>query len=164
MIGLTPLLFIEITVAHRWRHWLCGGFADGGVLDDVSFPQWQLDYLALLAQRDLPNRGLTSLPQLSERLFRKTTNVSGQAWNASQIGQSLGTSYHTVNRYIDHLEGAYVVTRLQPFATNVRKRLVKRPKLYWRDSGLFHALMRMTVSDFTNNLGLARAGKGTSLN
>jgi uncharacterized protein len=67
--------------------------------------------------------------------------VHGQVWNASQIGQSLGLSYHTVNSYLDFLEGAFLIRRLAPFHANIGKRLVKSPKVYWRDSGLLHALL-----------------------
>jgi predicted AAA+ superfamily ATPase len=67
--------------------------------------------------------------------------VNGQTWNATQIGQSLGLSYHTVNSYLDHLEGAFLIRRLPPWHANVGKRLVKSPKVYWRDSGLAHSLL-----------------------
>ncbi len=67
----------------------------------------------------------------------------GQAWNASRLGQSLGVSYHTVNRYLDYLEGAFLVRRLPPSHANIGKRLVKTPKVYWRDSGLLHALLHV---------------------
>ena len=64
-------------------------------------------------------------------------------WNASRIGQSLGLSYQTVNSYLDYLIGAFLVRRLPPFHANLGKRLVKSPKLYWRDSGLLHALLNV---------------------
>jgi predicted AAA+ superfamily ATPase len=67
--------------------------------------------------------------------------VNGQAWNATQIGQSLGLSYHTVNSYLDYLEGAFLIRRLPPRHATVGKRLVKSPKVYWRDSGLLHSLL-----------------------
>jgi predicted AAA+ superfamily ATPase len=72
------------------------------------------------------------------------TGVHGQAWNASQIGQSLGLSYHTVNSYLDYLVGAFLIRRLPPYRLNIRKRLVKSPKIYWRDSGLLHALLNVS--------------------
>jgi hypothetical protein len=65
----------------------------------------------------------------------------GALWNASDIGRSLGMSYHTANHHLDFLEGAYLVRRLAPFHGNLRKRLVKSPKVYWRDTGLLHSLM-----------------------
>lgn len=65
----------------------------------------------------------------------------GQIWNASQIGQSLGLSYHTINSYVDYLIGAFLIRLHQPYHANLRQRLVRSPKLYWRDSGLLHSLL-----------------------
>ena len=97
----------------------------------------------LMAQRDLPNWGLPARPTTTSRLFRMLAAVHGQTWNASQMGKSLGLSYHTVNTYVDYLEQAYLLRRLPAYATNIKKRLVKSPKIYWRDSGLLHALLGM---------------------
>jgi predicted AAA+ superfamily ATPase len=69
--------------------------------------------------------------------------LHGQPWNASQVGQSLGLSYHTVNDYLDYLEGAFLICRLPAFQVNIRKRLVKSPKMYWRDTGLLHAWLNV---------------------
>jgi hypothetical protein len=57
------------------------------------------------------------------------------------VGQSLALSYHTVNSYLDYLEGAFLIRRLFPYQANLRKRLAKSPRVYWRDSGLLHALL-----------------------
>jgi predicted AAA+ superfamily ATPase len=121
--------------------WLMGGFPGGGVLDKSRFPVWQREYLRLLAQRDLPAWGLPAKPRATERLFSMLAHVHGQLWNASHIAAGLGLSYHTVNSYAEYLAGAYLIRLLPPFHSNVRKRLVKSPKLYWRDSGLLHALL-----------------------
>ena len=67
--------------------------------------------------------------------------MHGQIWNASQIGQSLGLSYHTVNSYLDYLVGAFLIRRLPPLRPNIRKRLTKSPRVYWRDTGLLHSLL-----------------------
>ena len=142
LVELTPLLYAELrTSAQRERLWLSGGFPDGGVLAPRAFPRWQSDYLALLVQRDLPSWGMPARPATVQRLIKMLASVHGQAWNASQIGRSLGLSYHTVNSYVDYLVGAFLVRRLAPFHANIRKRLVKSPKLYWRDTGLLHALL-----------------------
>jgi len=143
-IELTPFLWSELkTKASRERLWLCGGYPEGGVLEPKRYPQWQLDYLALLTQRDLPTWGLPTRPQTTDRLLRMLAAVHGQTWNASQVGQSLGLSYQTVNSYLDYLAGAFLIRRLQPYQVNIRKRLVKSPKVYWRDSGLLHALLNV---------------------
>jgi len=144
LVELTPFLGAELaTTASRERHWLFGGYPDGGILEPEQYPQWQLDYVALLTQRDLPTWGLPAKPQTTHRLLRMLAALHGQVWNASQVGQSLGLSYHTVNSYLDYLEGAFLIRRLQPYQANIRKRLVKSPKLYWRDSGLLHALLNV---------------------
>jgi hypothetical protein len=144
LVELTPFLLAELTAkASRERLWLTGGYPDGGVSSPRAFPRWQADYLSLLAQRDLPNWGLPARPQTTGRLVQMLAAVHGQIWNASQIGKSLGLSYHTVNTYVDYLVGAFLIRRLAPFHANLRKRLVKSPKLYWRDSGVVHALLNV---------------------
>lgn len=144
IMELTPLLHEELkTKASKKRLWLCGGFPDGGVLELKRYPQWQRDYLALLTQRDLPNWGLPAKPRVTERLIRMVMALHGQPWNASQIGKSLGLDYKTVNSYLDYLEGAFLVRRLPPYAANIKKRVVKSPKIYWRDSGILHAIMNV---------------------
>ncbi len=148
LVELTPFLASElVTKSSRERVWLCGGYPDGGVLAPRAYPRWQLDYLALLSQRDLPNWGLPAKPQTTERLLRMVAALHGQIWNASQVGQSLGLSYQTVNSYMDYLVGVYLIRRLPPFQINIRKRLIKRPRVYWRDSGLLHALMNVADAD-----------------
>jgi predicted AAA+ superfamily ATPase len=145
LVELTPFLQTELrNRSHRENLWLCGGFPDGGVLERERFPRWQRDYLALLTQRDLPSWGLPTRPQTTDRLLRMLTAVHGQTWNASQIGQSLGLSYHTVNSYVDYLAGAFLIRRLPPYRPNIRKRLIKSPKIYWRDTGLLHAQLNIT--------------------
>jgi len=145
-VELTPFLLGELDQTARKHLWLTGGFPDGGVLRRARFPAWQRDYLALMAQRDLPAWGLAARPQVTDRLLHMLATVNGQPWNASALGQSLGLSYHTVNGYLDYLEGAYLVRRLAPWSGNLRKRLVKSPRVYLRDSGLLHALLRVGSS------------------
>jgi hypothetical protein len=91
--------------------------------------------------RDLPAWGLPGKPATTKRFFKMLAAANGAPWNASQIGKSMGLSYHTTNNYLDYLEQTFLVRRLQPYSTNIGKRLVKRPKVYWRDSGLLHALL-----------------------
>jgi predicted AAA+ superfamily ATPase len=143
-LELTPLLSTELSSkAARARLWLRGGFPDGGILEPRRYPRWHLDYLALLAQRDLPLWGLPAKPQTTDRLLRMLAASHGAPWNASKIGQSMGLSYHTVDHHLDYLVGAFLIRRLRPYHANIRKRLVKTPKVYWRDTGLLHALLNV---------------------
>lgn len=152
ILELTPLLLSELpTAAAHDRHWLCGGFPDGGILAPRRYGAWQRDYLELIVSRDLPEWGLPSTPQQTMRLLRMVAAVHGQTWNASQIGRSLGLDYKTVNRHLDYLVGAFLIRRLQPWSANVGKRLVRSPKIFWRDSGLMHGLEK--VADREDLLG-----------
>ena len=143
VVELSPFILPELPDIPLSELWLRGGFPDGGILSSVLYPQWQKDYLDLLTQRDLPNWGLSAKPQVMQRLLKMLAAVSGQLWNASQISQSLGLSYHTVNSYVDFLEGVFLIRKLAPWSTNLKKRLIRSPKCYWRDTGILHSLLNV---------------------
>jgi predicted AAA+ superfamily ATPase len=79
------------------------------------------------------------------RLLAMLAAAHGQPLNASQLGKALSIDYKTVLSYCDFLEGAFLIRRLPPWFTNIRKRLVRTPRLFWRDSGLLHSLMSVTT-------------------
>ncbi len=141
LVELSPFTLVELPDTPPRELWLRGGFPDGGILSSSLYPQWQKDYLTLMTQRDLPNWGLSAKPQVMQRLLKMLAAVHGQLWNASQIGQSLGLSYHTVNDYVHFLEGTFLIRKLHPWSANLKKRLVRSPKCYWRDSGILHSLL-----------------------
>ena len=74
-----------------------------------------------------------------DRSAAGVSRFDGTAW----LGQGLGLSYHTVEVYLDNLVGAFLIRRLEPYQPNITKRLIKRPKVYWRDTGLVHALLNV---------------------
>jgi len=147
LVELTPFLLEEVGANRLDDLWLFGGYPDGGILDPAAFGRWQQDYLTLLAQRDLPQWGLAARPQITERLLRMIAALHGQTWNASQVGQSLGLNYQTVNSYLDYLIGSFLIRRLEPYRANIRKRLTRSPKLYWRDTGPLHTLLQTRTWD-----------------
>lgn len=140
---LATLSIEEIDNQVEDQLWLMGGFPDGGILKTDNFRVWQESYLDLLSMRDLPAWGLPAKPQVTKRFFKMLAAGHGNVWNASQIGKSLGVSYHTANTYLDYLLQVYLIRSIAPFAANIKKRLVKSPKIYWRDSGLLHALLNI---------------------
>ena len=93
----------------------------------------------------MPAWGLPARPAVTESLFRMLAALQGGVLNASRLGESLGISYHTVQSYLGFLEGAFLIRLLPPFHANIRKRLVKAPKVFWRDSGILHALLGYTA-------------------
>ena len=144
---LTPFSITEIDKAKDDELWLEGGYPDGGILGDRNYPVWQNNYLDLLSMRDLPVWGLPAKPPAIRRFFTMLAIGHGNAWNASQMGKSLGVSYHTATSYLNYLEQAFLIRRIYPYHDNLKKRLTKSPKVYWRDSGLLHSLLRLNTFD-----------------
>ena len=85
--------------------------------------------------------GVEVSPAQMRRLWMMLAHSNGALWNASQIAASMGVSYHTVNRYVDILEQTFLIRKLPPFFANIKKRLVKSPKVYFRDTGLLHSFL-----------------------
>ena len=147
VVDMTPFHLAELAPTDLDRLWRLGGYPDGGILGDRGFPAWQESYLRLMAERDLPEWGLPARPAQTGRLLRMLAAEHGAIVNWSRLGQSLGLSYHTVQSHVDYLTGAYLIRLLPPFDANLRKRLVKAPRVYWRDSGLLHALRGLATGD-----------------
>jgi uncharacterized protein len=147
VVELGPIVLDELPEKPIDDLWLMGGFPDGGILNRDQFPQWQRNYLDVLAMRDLPTWGFPATAPVIKRFFRMLAAFHGFTWNASMIGRSMGLSYHTVNGYLDFLEQTFLIRKLAPYTVNIRKRLIKSPKVYWRDSGLLHALMDIHSTD-----------------
>jgi hypothetical protein len=119
--------------------WLGGGFPDAFLARTADRrAEWMEAYTRAFIERDLPGLGIDVSPPQMRRLWTMLAHANGGVWNASQIAASLGVSYHTVNRYVDILEQAFLVRRLPPYFANIGKRVVKSPKLFFRDSGLLH--------------------------
>lgn len=141
IVWLTPFLLPEMRTAALDDLWLRGGYPDGGILQPDMFPTWQRDYSEALVSRDLPAWGLPARAQTTRRLLHMLAALQGQALNASQLGSALSINHKTALRYCDFLEGAFLIRTLPPFFTNIKKRLVRSKRVYWRDSGLLHALL-----------------------
>ena len=161
LMNLTPFIWEELPKENKEYLWLYGGYPDGGILRRSSYPRWQQNYLDLLAGKDLPAWGLPAKPQVTRRLFKMLAAVHGQTLNASQIAKSLDISYKTVISYLDYLEGAFLIRRLPPYFANLKKRLVKSSKIYWRDSGVLHALNNVaTEKDLFNRPWVGASWEG----
>lgn len=156
-VEMSPFSLLELDASQLDALWLYGGYPDGGILAPENFPDWQNSYLTALASSDLPKWGLSASAQMTKRLLQMLATLHGQPLNASQLGQSLGIDHKTVQRYIDFLEAAFLVRSLPSYHANIKKRLVKRPRIYLRDSGLLHALMR--VQDLEMLYGQAWLGQ-----
>jgi predicted AAA+ superfamily ATPase len=125
------------------KHWFRGGFPDAWLArTDSAWLHWMDGYARTFIERDLNKLfGVTFSARLMYKIWRMIAHQQGGIWNAQSFSRGLDVSPTTINRYIDYLEGAYMVRKLQPYYVNTRKRLLKTPKLYFRDSGLLHYLM-----------------------
>lgn len=126
-----------------WKKlWLRGGFPPAFLAEsDRGSLKWRQDFIRTFLERDLPQLGVRVPGEMLRRFWTMVAHYHGQIWNASEIGASLGVSHHTTRHYLDLLTGAFVLRQLPPWFENVGKRVVKSPKVYIRDSGIFHALM-----------------------
>lgn len=122
--------------------WHRGGFPRSYLaLDDSDSYAWRQQFARTFLERDLAQLGFGMSPQSLGRFWTMLAHYHGQIWNGNEIASSMGVSATTARRYLDVLEQTFMVRRLQPWFANLGKRLVKTPKIYLRDSGLFHALL-----------------------
>ncbi len=128
--------------------WLRGGLPRSflSATDEESLI-WRRQYISTFLERDIPQLGITIPARTLRRFWTMLSHYHGQILNYSELGRSFGVSDMTVRRYCEILEGAFMIRLLQPWAVNIGKRIVRRPKLFMRDSGLYHALMSIETED-----------------
>ncbi len=102
---------------------------------------WRQGFIRTFLERDIPDLGISVPPVAMRRFWTMLAHWHGRTWNASELGRSLGASDKTLRRYLDLLTGTFMIRQLAPWYANVNKRQVKAPKVYFRDSGLLHALL-----------------------
>lgn len=128
--------------------WIRGGFPESLLADNSTIAQrWLQDYTRTLIERDLPILGLNTDTGKLRNFLMMLAHQNGQLLNQENLARSVGVSSPTISKYLDYLEHAYIIRRLQPWHRNVKKRLVKSPKVYIRDSGLLHALLNIDDED-----------------
>jgi hypothetical protein len=154
---------LEIGDPTSWRQlWLRGGIPDSFLSpnDQLSL-QWRKNFIRTYLERDLPRLGLGADLVQMRRFWQMLASQHGMLWHGEKFATSLGVSGHTVKRYLNFLESAFLVTALQPWFTNVGKRLVKSPKIFLRDSGLLHAWLEIaTLDDLLGNVILGTSWEG----
>lgn len=125
-----------------------GGFPNVYLDMDERFRRdWLDNFIYTYLERDLPMLGLKASPVQVRRLWEMLAYQAGNLLNASSLARSLGVSNHTVNAYMDYLEGAFMIYRIPPYDANIGKRIVKSSKIYIADTGLLHRLLRIESYD-----------------
>lgn len=147
-LELTPFFIREIMdntdIIKMRKLWLRGGFPRSYLaVDERESFEWRLDFIRTFLERDIPALGFKIPAGNIERFWKMCAHIHGQLLNRSKLGESLGISHHTVQTYVDLLSQLFILRVLPPLETNLKKRLIKSPKIYIRDSGLLHALLRI---------------------
>ena len=139
-IELPPFSLIEIKNCEKL--WIRGGFPKSYLAQsNQDSYNWRQSYITTFLERDIPSLGFQIPPQQLRRFWLMLAHYHGQIFNASELGRSLGISDHSARKYLDILVGTFMVRMLNPWFENLGKRQVKSPKIYFRDSGVLHALI-----------------------
>ncbi len=145
---LSPFMFQEIDSKKIRKLWLRGGYPKSYLSenDEESFT-WREAFIKTFLEMDIPQLGIRIPAQQLRRFWTMIAHSHAQLWNASKIAGSLGVSSPTVRSYLDILEDTFIVRQVQPYHSNIKKRLIKSPRVYIRDSGLLHALLNIRTGD-----------------
>jgi predicted AAA+ superfamily ATPase len=142
IIELNGFDLSEVGSPAAYTLWLRGGFPRSFLAhDDADSNVWRRQFIATFLERDLAVLGFGMAPPLMGRFWTMLAHHHGQIWNGSEIAASLGVAPNTARAWLDALEQTFMVRRLLPWHANLGKRLVKSPKIYFRDTGLLHALL-----------------------
>jgi hypothetical protein len=147
-LSLTPFQINELPTIDQQTCWNRGGFPDSVLAENDEFSAiWRENFIKTYVERDLPQLGF-QIPALQLRRFLiMCAHNQGQMLNLSKLGSSMNLTHPTIRKYIDIFEQTFIVRALPPFGINVKKRLVKSPKIYVRDSGLLHQLLGIKNMD-----------------
>jgi uncharacterized protein len=138
----------DVSLKQTEQLWLRGGLPSAFLAKNnaISY-QWREDYIRTFLERDIPALGIRIPAETLRRFWQMVSHYHGNLSNFSEIGRSFGIADTTVRHYIDILVGTFMIRTLQPWYINIGKRLVKRPKLYFCDSGIFHTLLAIETPE-----------------
>jgi predicted AAA+ superfamily ATPase len=141
-LEMHPLSLEELPGVSFRQHWLFGGYPPVVSGTDDSFrTEWITNFIKTYIERDMSRLGLNIEPLRLQRLILLLAGINGMLLNKSMLAKSLQISVPTVSRYLDFLEGGFLLRILQPYHTNVRKRITKSPKVYFTDTGILHGVL-----------------------
>ena len=152
----------ELGAAAGQSLWLRGGFPLSFLAENEDDSlSWRKNFISTLLERDFPQWGVRVPAIALRRFWTMLAHYHGQTWNAAEPARALGVSESTTRRHLDLLSDAFMIRQLQPFHANLRKRQVKAPKIYVRDSGLLHQLLGIgTLKDLFSHPKLGASWEG----
>lgn len=139
---LRPFDLREVGHGALHKLWHRGGFPESFIADsDARSLDWRLDLIRTYLERYMPQLGPRIPAETLRRFWTMLAHNQGQVFNASALGRGLGLRSVTISRYLDFMVGLLLVRRIQPWTSNLGRRLIRAPKTFLRDSGICHALL-----------------------
>lgn len=156
-LGVLNPIEVKSSLQLQKKLWLRGGFPESYLAkDNLTSFEWRLDFIKTYLERDIPQLGPRIPAETLKRFWTMLAHNQGDILNAAKLASALSVSGQTIARYLDLMVDLLLVRRLQPWFMNTKKRMIKSPKIYVRDSGLIHALLG--IEDEESLLGHPVAG------
>ena len=161
-IELPPFQLHEVD--HQTTLWIRGGFPKSFLAPSkTQSEKWRINYIKTFLEQDLSRVGIQVISNNMRRLWSMLAHYHGQIANISELSRSLDMTDKTIKRYMDILEGCFMIRQLKPWHENLSKRQVKRPKLYIRDSGILHTLLGVSALDIQKHPKCGASWEGYAL-
>ncbi len=156
-VDLSGFNYTETGIESRDRLWIRGGFPRSFLSEsDAISMQWREAFIRTFLERDIPQLGISIPSEALRRFWMMVAHYHGQIWNGAEFARSLGVSENTARRYLDIIAGSFMVRVLPPWFENMKKRQIKSPKLFIRDTGILHTLL--SLQDQMSVLGHPKSG------
>jgi len=147
-LDMGGFLLEEVGGEHWKRLWLRGGLPPSYLAGNTEKSHlWRMNFIQSFLEKDIPLLGIRVPAIALRRFWTMLAHYHAQPWNGSELARAMGVKQDTARHYLDILTGAFMIRQLQPWFENTGKRIVKAPKIYFRDSGLLHALLSLKTSN-----------------
>ncbi|MCF6177526.1 MAG: ATP-binding protein [Victivallaceae bacterium] len=164
---LTPFIYQEVvTDMETMRNlWIRGGFPNSYLAaSERAYTLWLRNFIKTYVERDIPQLGFNIDSNRLIKLLTLCAHQQGQLLNFSKLAQIIETSSQTVRNYLEIMTGTFILRILSPITCNIKKRLVKSPKIYFRDQGIFHQLLEIdSFNDLLSNVALGSSWEGFAI-
>ena len=160
-IHLTGFKLNEVGTENMEKLWYKGGFPRSYLtINDRRSFLWRENFIQTFLERDISNYGFNIPAVTLRRFWLMLAHYHGQVWNGAEFARSMGVSEPTAKRYLDILTGTFMIRQLHPWYENLKKRQVKSPKIYIRDSGILHALLSLEGNKIFNHVKAGASWEG----
>jgi len=160
-IHLTGFKLNEVGTENMEKLWYKGGFPRSYLtINDRQSFLWRENFIQTFLERDISNYGFNIPAVTLRRFWLMLAHYHGQVWNGAEFARSMGVSEPTAKRYLDILTGTFMIRQLHPWYENLKKRQVKSPKIYIRDSGILHALLSLEGNKIFNHVKAGASWEG----